>query len=88
MIQWLQYAEENQEKVHVIGHQPPRTCLVSFSGAYYTIVNRYQSIITGQFFAHTHFDEFILFYNETDSKQPVSIHTFFYNNIYTILDYL
>jgi hypothetical protein len=25
-----------------------------------------------QFFAHTHFDEFMIFYNETDFKQPVS----------------
>ncbi|CAF4957422.1 unnamed protein product, partial [Rotaria sp. Silwood1] len=73
LIQWLQYAEENQEKVHIIGHQPPRMCMVSFSWAYYSIVNRYQKTITGQFFAHTHFDEFMLFYNETDSKQPISV---------------
>ncbi|CAF4157842.1 unnamed protein product, partial [Rotaria magnacalcarata] len=47
--------------------------MVSFSWAYYSIVNRYQSTITGQFFAHTHFDEFMLFYNETNSTQPISI---------------
>ncbi|CAF4014897.1 unnamed protein product [Rotaria sordida] len=73
LIQWLQYAEEHQEKVHIIGHHPPRMCMVSFSWAYYSIVNRYQNTISGQFFAHTHFDEFMLFYNETDSKQPISI---------------
>ncbi|CAF2112809.1 unnamed protein product [Rotaria magnacalcarata] len=73
MIEWLQYAEEHLEKVHIIGHHPPRMCMVSFSWAYYSIVNRYQSTITGQFFAHTHFDEFMLFYNETNSTQPISI---------------
>ena len=72
LIQWLQYAEEHGEKVHIIGHQPPRMCLVSFSWAYSSIVQRYQKTITGQFFAHTHFDEFMLFYNETNRKQAVS----------------
>jgi len=47
-------------------------CMVSFSWAYYSIVNRYQNTITSQFFSHTHNDEFMIFYNETDSKQPVS----------------
>lgn len=71
LIEWLQYAEEHQEKVHIIGHQPPRMCLVSFSWAYSSIVHRYQKTITGQFFAHTHFDEFMLFYNETNIQQAV-----------------
>ncbi|CAF0910592.1 unnamed protein product [Adineta ricciae] len=73
MIQWLQYAEDHQEKVHIIGHHPPRMCMVSFSWAYYSIVNRYQNTITGQFFAHTHNDEFMLFYDEKDSKRPISV---------------
>jgi sphingomyelin phosphodiesterase len=71
LIQWLQYAEGHEEKVHIIGHHPPRMCMVSFSWAYYRIVNRYQNTITGQFFAHTHNDEFMLFYDEIDSKRPV-----------------
>ncbi|CAF4535315.1 unnamed protein product, partial [Rotaria sp. Silwood1] len=61
--------EEHQEKVYTIGHYSSRMCMVSFSWAYYSIVNRYQNTITGQFFAHTHFDELTLSYNETDSKQ-------------------
>ncbi|UJR10009.1 hypothetical protein I4U23_014232 [Adineta vaga] len=73
LIQWLQYAEEHQEKVHIIGHHPPRMCMVSFSWAYYSIINRYQNTITGQFFAHTHYDEFMLFYDEKYSKRPVSV---------------
>lgn len=58
-------------------------CMVSFSWAYYRIINRYQKIITGQFFAHTHNDEFMLFYSETDINQAVSFrsnkyHLFFF----------
>ncbi|CAF1058808.1 unnamed protein product [Adineta steineri] len=73
LIQWLQYAEQHQEKVHIIGHHPPRMCMVSFSWAYYSIINRYQNTITGQFFAHTHIDEFMLFYDEKDFQKPVSV---------------
>jgi hypothetical protein len=53
-------------------------CMVSFSWAYYSIVNRYQNTITSQFFSHTHNDEFMIFYNETDSKQPVSFNKYLY----------
>jgi sphingomyelin phosphodiesterase len=73
LIQWLQYAEDHQEKVHIIGHHPPRMCMVSFSWSYHSIINRYQNTIAAQFFAHTHNDEFMLFYDEADSKRPVSI---------------
>jgi sphingomyelin phosphodiesterase len=73
MIDWLQYAEEHHEKVHVIGHHPPRMCMVSFSWAYARIVSRYQNTIAAQFFAHTHYDEFTLFYDEIDSTRPVGI---------------
>jgi len=35
--------------------------------------NRYESTITAQFFGHTHFDEFELFYDTQDLGRPVSI---------------
>jgi hypothetical protein len=40
MTQWLQYAEDHGEKVHIIGHHPPRTCLAAFSWNFHRIVNR------------------------------------------------
>jgi hypothetical protein len=40
LIQWLQYAEDNEEKVHIIGHHPPGSCLVAFSWNFNKIVNR------------------------------------------------
>ncbi|CAF0981469.1 unnamed protein product [Rotaria sordida] len=72
-IQWLQYAEDHEEKVHIIGHHPPNSCLTAFSWNYYKIVNRYENTIAGQFFGHIHADEFTVFYDEIDQKRPVSI---------------
>ncbi|XP_030055726.1 sphingomyelin phosphodiesterase [Microcaecilia unicolor] len=76
-LQWLvgvlQDAEDNKEKVHIIGHIPPANCLRSWSWNYYHIVNRYESTISAQFFAHTHLDEFEMFYDEETLTRPVSV---------------
>lgn len=40
LIQWLQYAEDHEEKVHIIGHHPPRRCLAVFAWNFHQIVNR------------------------------------------------
>lgn len=69
-LQWLIYelqgSELRGEKVHIIGHIPPghHDCLKVWSHNYYTIINRYESTVTAQFFGHTHYDEFQLFYDE------------------------
>jgi len=34
---------------------------------------RYENTIAGQFYGHTHYDEFSIFYDEIDPKRPVSI---------------
>ncbi|MCI4388328.1 hypothetical protein PGIGA_G00084420 [Pangasianodon gigas] len=76
-LQWLvhilQEAENKGEKVHIIGHIPPGLCLSSWSWNYYHIVNRYESTITGQFFGHTHFDEFQMFYDEETMTRAVGV---------------
>ncbi|XP_036450218.1 sphingomyelin phosphodiesterase [Colossoma macropomum] len=76
-LQWLvhilQEAENKGEKVHIIGHIPPGLCLSSWSWNYYHIVNRYESTITGQFFGHTHLDEFQMFYDEETMTRPVGV---------------
>ncbi|XP_075707385.1 sphingomyelin phosphodiesterase [Rhinoderma darwinii] len=76
-LQWLvkvlQEAENNQEKVHIIGHIPPGICLKSWSWNYYRIVNRYESTIAAQFFGHTHLDEFEIFYDEETLSRPLSV---------------
>ncbi|XP_051973403.1 sphingomyelin phosphodiesterase-like [Xyrauchen texanus] len=76
-LQWLihilQQAENKGEKVHIIGHIPPGLCLSSWSWNYYHIVNRYESTITGQFFGHTHVDEFQMFYDEETLSRPLGV---------------
>ncbi|KAM9320676.1 sphingomyelin phosphodiesterase [Gastrophryne carolinensis] len=76
-LQWLagvlQEAEDNQDKVHIIGHIPPGRCMKSWSWNYYRIVNRYEGTIAGQFFGHTHVDEFEIFYDEETLSRPVSV---------------
>ncbi|XP_050417111.1 sphingomyelin phosphodiesterase [Patella vulgata] len=78
-LQWLigalQQAEDNHEKVHIIGHIPPgiSDCLRAWSWNYYKIVNRYESTIVGQFFGHTHGDHFEVFYDEKDFKRPTGV---------------
>ncbi|XP_051902802.1 sphingomyelin phosphodiesterase [Hippocampus zosterae] len=76
-LQWLVYvlqaSEDKGEKVHIIGHIPPSMCLASWSWNYYHIVNRYESTITGQFFGHTHFDEFQIFYDGETVTRPLGV---------------
>ncbi|XP_041360844.1 sphingomyelin phosphodiesterase-like [Gigantopelta aegis] len=75
LIDVLQAAEDKKEKVHILGHIPPglSDCLKAWSWNYYKIVNRYESTIVAQFFGHTHFDHFEMFYDEVDFKRPVSV---------------
>ncbi|CAF3726860.1 unnamed protein product [Rotaria sp. Silwood1] len=40
LVKWLQYAEDHEEKVHIIAHHPPRFCLAAFSWNFNRIVNR------------------------------------------------
>ncbi|XP_061557652.1 sphingomyelin phosphodiesterase isoform X1 [Phycodurus eques] len=76
-LQWLvhvlQTSADKGEKVHIIGHIPPGLCLSSWSWNYYHIVNRYESTITGQFFGHTHFDEFQMFYDGETMTRPLGV---------------
>ncbi|XP_037968456.2 sphingomyelin phosphodiesterase isoform X2 [Plutella xylostella] len=78
-LQWLIYelqsAEFSGEKVHIIGHIPPghSDCLKVWSRNYYAIINRYEATITAQFFGHTHFDEFEVFYDPNDLGRATSI---------------
>jgi sphingomyelin phosphodiesterase len=37
------------------------------------MLNRFENTISGQFYGHTHRDEFNMFYDETDRQRPVSM---------------
>ncbi|RUS86483.1 hypothetical protein EGW08_005733, partial [Elysia chlorotica] len=75
LIGLLQHSEDVGEKVHILGHIPPGDsgCLRAWSWNYYKVVNRYQNIIAGQFFGHTHYDSFQVFYDEETLTVPVNV---------------
>ncbi len=64
-LQWLSdtlgEAEENGEKVIIIGHIPPAkaapSALNDWCNSYLGLINRFQATIVGQFYGHTHEDE-------------------------------
>lgn len=75
LINVLQKAEDNHEKVHIIGHIPPgiEDCLKTWSFNYYKIISRYESTVAGQFFGHIHLDSYEMFYDVDNMKRPVSM---------------
>lgn len=78
LIGHLQKSEDAKERVYIIGHSPPGddTCFQDYSNYYYQIVNRYAPhVIAGQFFGHTHRDEFQIFYKgkSQEAKDAISV---------------
>ncbi|KAL5489340.1 hypothetical protein EMCRGX_G018423 [Ephydatia muelleri] len=73
LAEQLQIAEDNGEKVHLIGHIPPSQTLHSWGYNFYNILNRYESTIVGQFYGHTHSDEFIVMYDQKNATRPTSV---------------
>ncbi|KAB0799106.1 hypothetical protein PPYR_06986 [Photinus pyralis] len=75
LVNQLEQAENNDEKVHIIGHIPPGSsdCMKTWSHNFNEIVNRYQNVIKAQFYGHTHSDEFQLFYDPNNSSRPNNV---------------
>ena len=73
LVEQLQAAEDNGEKVHIIGHIPPGDTIQWWRTNYIKIINRYESTIVGQFFGHTHHDSFSVFYDINNSTRPFSV---------------
>jgi sphingomyelin phosphodiesterase len=48
-------------------------CFDAWSKNYYQIINRYESTIVGQFFGHTHYDQFEMFYDLNNLKRAVGV---------------
>lgn len=70
LTQELLEAEQAGDKVHIIGHVPSGEdyCFETWSRNYYSIINRFESTIRGQFFGHTHQDSFAVFYDQFSSN--------------------
>ncbi|KAJ7635024.1 sphingomyelin phosphodiesterase [Roridomyces roridus] len=66
MVRQLQAAEDAGQRVWIIGHMPPgcQDALSDQSNYYDQIVQRYKDVIAGQFFGHTHYDEFEIAYSD------------------------
>ena len=58
LVDELQKSENANEKVHVITHHPPKSCLQGWRREFTKIINRYESTVVGLFFGHTHNDFF------------------------------
>ena len=56
----------NHFQVHILGHIPPGhvDCVRVWSANFNAIISRYSNTVTGQFYGHTHTDEFQLFFSE------------------------
>jgi len=70
----LTKAEAANEKVWIIGHIPctaTSSVIDDYCLQYTAIVNRFNDTVTGQFFGHTHTDEFVIFYN--NNSNPTSV---------------
>jgi len=98
LVSELSASEAAGEKVHIISHIPggDSYCFKTWAHNYYDIVNRFENTIAGQFFGHTHNDQFQVYYENSDPNgRPFhfnwispSITTYHYNQpsyrIYTI----
>lgn len=76
LINQLQDAENTGNKVHILGHIPTGQgdCLKWWSWNFYKIVERYENTIRGQFFGHTHRNEFTIFYENADyHARPIGV---------------
>lgn len=65
-IQELQAAEDAGQRAWIVAHMPPGTTdtLRDQSNYYDQIVQRYRNTIAGQFFGHTHQDQFFVAYSD------------------------
>uniref|UniRef100_A0AC35U4T5 Sphingomyelin phosphodiesterase n=1 Tax=Rhabditophanes sp. KR3021 TaxID=114890 RepID=A0AC35U4T5_9BILA len=77
LVKELFDAENKGNYVHILGHVPPgdAECLEGWARNYYRIINRFKSIVTGQFFAHVHTDSFTVFYEDMNdiTTEPTNV---------------
>ena len=73
LVNQLYSAEQSNKKVYIISHIPPGTksCVAAWSKQYSRIVLRFSSIILGQFYGHTHYDEFSIVYS--NKSEPIGV---------------
>ena len=75
LVRTLQSAEDNGERVHIIGHIPSGggDCIKTWSWQYFKIVLRYENTITAQFMGHTHSDIFTVYFDPANITRPFGV---------------
>ena len=65
----LSKAETQKQRVFILGHIAPGThsCLGRWSHEYNRLIRRFRNIVIGQFFGHTHKDEFQIFFKDNEA---------------------
>lgn len=78
-LQWLRSAlysaEQAGERVYIIGHIPPgdHFCQSTWATVYRALVNRFRNTIKGQFFGHTHKDQFEVVSSLQEGQTPAGV---------------
>ncbi|CAA7268234.1 unnamed protein product [Cyclocybe aegerita] len=69
-VEQLQQAEDGGQRVWIIAHMPPSSgdAMLDQSNYFDQIVQRYKNTIAGQFYGHSHVDEFALAYSDYSSR--------------------
>lgn len=79
VVSQLQAAEDAGQRAWIIGHIPPggvQDALHDQSNYFNQIVQRYKHVIAGQFYGHTHKDEFMVGYSDYTKRSAETASTF------------
>ncbi|XP_054161834.1 sphingomyelin phosphodiesterase-like [Oppia nitens] len=77
LIDQLDSAESDGIYAMIITHVPPyeyRDCYLAWTDNYFRIVERYEHLLVGSYFGHTHNDEIVILYNKnatTNATYPI-----------------
>uniref|UniRef100_A0A1I7T0R0 Sphingomyelin phosphodiesterase n=1 Tax=Caenorhabditis tropicalis TaxID=1561998 RepID=A0A1I7T0R0_9PELO len=71
LIEELVDSEKKGELVHIISHIPPgdNYCLKGWSWNFFEIVKRFENTIAQMFYGHTHYDQFMVYYDMDDPNR-------------------
>jgi sphingomyelin phosphodiesterase len=78
-LQWLNNvlfaAEQNNERVHILGHVHPNGggCLQFWAREFRRIMDRFHMIIGGQFNGHSHNDQFAVYYDRPSVNHAINV---------------
>ncbi|KDR09868.1 Sphingomyelin phosphodiesterase [Zootermopsis nevadensis] len=76
-LQWLAdtllQAEEDGEKVHILGHIPSDRCMRTWSREFHRIIDRFENTVTAIFNGHSHGDHFNIYYSTDEPTHAIGV---------------